>query len=104
MGLLAEIERKMIVNEIEQYVAEHGDNWKRWYVGIAKNAEQRLFSDHKVDRESNDYIHKEASTSEIAREVERYLLKTHDCEGGTGGGDDDTRMVYAYLIKPKTEK
>ena len=42
-----------IIEAIETYVEEGGGLWALWYVGIAADARDRLFSDHKV-REHGD--------------------------------------------------
>ena len=91
-----------IVGDLEDYVAACGGKWEQWYVGIAADAQDRLFSDHNVSRKDDAWIYRTASTSTIARAVERYLLDTHGGKGGPGGGDDDTCMIYAYRITAYT--
>ena len=87
-----------IIDAIETYVDEHGGDWCEWYIGIAADAEDRLFSDHKVCKKEDDWIRKKARTSRIARDVEAYLIEKHDAHGGPRGGDENTRTVYAYRI------
>lgn len=91
-----------IINAIESRVEARGGDWWQWYVGVAADAENRLFSDHNVCRVGDAWIYSTAPTSQVAREVEAYLLKTHGAQGGTGGGDDDTRTVYAYRTADHT--
>lgn len=71
-------------------------NNSQWYVGIASDVEQRLFSDHNVDKADGEWAYAPADTSEIARAVEQYFLDA-SFDGGPGGGDATTNVVYVYL-------
>ena len=75
---------------------------KNWYVGIASNVEDRLFSDHNVTKDGSLWVHSTADSSAIAREVEADLL-AEGLDGGTGGGDDSTTTVYVYVKKSSTD-
>mgnify|MGYP001037422342 CR=1 FL=1 len=72
-------------------------------MGITKNVEQRLFDDHKVvvEEEERQYIYRRASSSEVARKVEK-KFRDLGCDGGPGGGDENACFVYAYLKTPST--
>ena len=91
-----------IIQAIQSHVAKRGGDWWEWYVGIAADAEDRLFSDHNVRREGDAWIYKKARTSRVARDVEAYLIETHCAQGGPGGGDENTRTVYAYRTADHT--
>jgi hypothetical protein len=72
-----------------------------WYVGIAKDPDRRLFSDHNVDR--NGFPKHISATSErVAREIEKHLLD-YGLSGGSGGGDSQTRSVYIYRRTSTTQ-
>lgn len=90
------------IEAIEAYVEEHGGLWSQWYVGIAADARDRLFSDHKVRERGDAWIYWPAATSRLAREIEAHLIAEHDVQGGTGGGGENTRYVYAYRIAAHT--
>lgn len=92
-----------IATEIVAHIKKEGSPFKSWYVGIASDVEQRLFGDHNVPRNNYWRIHRKAPTADDAREIEAYLLSL-GCTGGTGGGDDGTDWVYAYLIGPQTRE
>ena len=93
-----------IIAAIEAFVDARGGEWWSWYIGIAADAEDRLFSDHKVRKSKDAWICKEASTSRVARKVEAYLIKEHNAQGGSGGGDENTRTVYAYQVELHTNE
>ena len=42
------------------------------------------------------WIYRQASSSEVAREIESYFVDTLGTDGAPGGGDETTDMVYAY--------
>ena len=84
---------KEIIEEINAHIKKCGGVYSSWYVGIAANAKERLLA-HKVDKEA--YIYRTASSSQDARQIERYFTETLSTDGGVGGGDEITKMVYAY--------
>lgn len=91
-----------VVAEIEAHIRQCGGTFRQWYVGIAANARNRLFSDHRV-RETNDaWIYREAGTHQTARQIEDYFVNRLGTRGGTGGGSAASRLVYAYKIAPHT--
>ena len=72
-----------------------------WYVGIASNIRQRLFSDHSVSEQFDAWSYMQAANSEPARSVEN-AYHVAGCDGGPGGGDHTTTIVYAYLKSNRT--
>jgi hypothetical protein len=74
----------------------------QWYVGIASDVRQRLFGDHRVSAEQDAWAHIPADTSAIARSVET-TYHNAGCDGGPGGGDNTTTIVYAYLKSSRTD-
>lgn len=88
--------KEQIVDEITNHLIKCGiRKWNEVYVGIAKDPEDRLFNEHKVQKDDGIWIYCPANSSDCAREVEKYLL-AKGAVGGPGGGDDDTIYVYAY--------
>jgi len=94
-------EREKIIEEINAYIIHCGGTYPDWYVGITGDSEQRLFVDHKVKKRGGAWILFKPSSSIIAREVEKYFID-QKTKGGSGGGNDDSDIVYAYRIKPYT--
>lgn len=93
---------KEIVSEFDAHLQKSGKKYySEFYVGISKNARKRLFEEHHVDEEHSWWIYRTATTSEIARKVEKHYLDL-GMRGGTGGGDDTATMVYCYVVTPTT--
>ena len=85
-----------IINDLDAYIKDGGGGYPAWYVGIASDADDRVFSDHKVKEKGDWWIFRQASTSAVAREIEDYFVNTLGTDGGSGGGDTGTDTVYAY--------
>ena len=84
--------------DINAHMQRAGVANSRWYVGITKDIQGRLFEAHRV---TNWYIYRQAITHVEARAIETAY---HDagCKGGPGGGDDSAVFVYAYIITEET--
>ncbi len=89
--------------EIQNYIDKRGGSYPSWYVGISGEPEDRLFKDHGVVQESATWVYATAQTSNAARRIERYFVDTLGTDGGPGGGDGDTRAVYAYKKQAHTD-
>ncbi len=85
---------------IKEYIDGWGGQYSSWYVGIAANPRDRLFSDHGVNEEGA-WIFDSCASSAAARHVEEYFINL-GCDGGTGGGDESTKAVYAYMKQSHT--
>ena len=94
------ITNQQIHNEIMNQVNSEGGPYSSWYVGIASDPRQRLFGDHSVPRENSWWIFREAFSEEDARITETFLLENYGFDGGSSGGDSNTRYVYAYKKIP----
>lgn len=88
--------KAVIKQEIRDHIKSRGGGYSDWYVGIASNPRERLFDDHSVDQQNGRWIYRECESSAAAREVEEYFVNTLGTDGGSGGGDQSTRSVYAY--------
>lgn len=95
---------KTIVAEIVQYIKGCGGIFSEWYVGIASDPTQRLFTDHNVNKGSGHWIYREAQNSDTARVIEEHIIETYKTKGDTGGGDNTTKYVYAYKITSSTRE
>ena len=91
-----------IIQEIDSYIRREGSSYHNWYVGIAKDPRNRLFNEHNVS--GVWWIFCEAFSDTRAREVESFFLEQKGTQGGPGGGDKDSRFVYAYRITSTTKE
>jgi hypothetical protein len=91
----------------EQQISEHIRESRRpltdWYVGIAEDPEERLFTEHNVPKENYWWIHRELGSRVDAGEVEKFFL-SKGAQGGGGGGTDESVFVYAYVVGPNTKE
>ncbi len=95
--------KQEIVGKVDAYIRTGSGGYRAWYVGIASDARERLFTDHKVKEKGDAWIYRGCGSSTIAREIEDYFVNTKGTDGGTGGGDASTDMVYAYKKAPHTD-
>lgn len=95
---MAPLAKDQIVKKIEGFRLKVGGTWRVWYVGITNDIKRRLLKEHNV---SKDYIYEEAYSKAVAGEIESYFHEL-GAQGDTGGGDEDSRFVYAYKITKDT--
>ncbi|MHC4709065.1 MAG: hypothetical protein ACYTA3_01200 [Planctomycetota bacterium] len=88
--------KQEIINDLDAYIRDGGGGYSAWYVGIASDARDRLFSDHKVKEKGDLWILRRASFSAVAREIQDYFVNTLGTDGGAGRGVVLIDMVYAY--------
>lgn len=90
-------------------------SYPKWYVGLTNDPEERK-SQHiregKLKGNLSTWMAVDAESVEVARKVEKYFTVknyfhsdgypneglSHPCQGGPGGGDDDSRFVYAFKM------
>jgi len=96
-------DKQEIIEDIKKYILENKGDYNSWYVGVSSNARNRLFKDHKIKENGDQWIYKTALSSEIAREVERYLLIVLRIDGLVGSGEETAKMVYAYKKATHTD-
>ena len=90
----------ILVKRIRMYMSKFEGDYSDWYVGIAKDIDEELFKQHKVD-EDGIWISFGADTDEIAKEVEKYFLEKN-CDGNAVKLDENVRIIYAYKKNSKT--
>jgi len=90
-------DKQTIINDIEAHIKKQGGTPSSWYTGITSDINQRLHSDHNVPPKKHWYMYRETSSDSIAREIEDYFVNTYGTDGGSGGGDEDSKYVYSYL-------
>ena len=83
--------------EIIDDIANHFKNkvYSECYVGITSDVDDRLFGDHNVPKENGHWIYRTAISDTVAREIEKHFLDS-GMDGGGGGGDATSKIVYAY--------
>ena len=95
--------KEHVIKYLNDALKEHPSTVNsQWYVGIAKDAKDRLFNDHNVDKDYGAWAHSMADSDTIARSVEKHFLDA-GCDGGSGGGDSAPKSVYVYLKTAKTD-
>jgi hypothetical protein len=93
---------QQVIAHIDGYMKKFPNTTNRqWYVGIATDARQRVFNDHQVSEQLDAWAYMAADSSAIARSVEA-IYHNAGCDGGPGGGDNMTVVVYAYLKSFRT--
>ena len=87
---------QQIIADIQGYIFKHGGAYSNWYVGISNDARKRLFEEHFVRENFDAWIFATADSADEARWIESYFVNDLKTDGGTGGGDYTSKMVYAY--------
>lgn len=91
-----------IVNFFDQHLATSGKRfYSDFYVGITNDVNRRLFQEHNVNKETMWWAYSTASSKEVAGKVEKYYLDK-GMKGNTGGGTNESCIVYCYAIAPTT--
>lgn len=88
--------KQEIIDDINTHIRKSGGGYSVWYIGISKDAKDRLFNGHSVKEKKDAWIYRTASSSQVAREIEDYFVNTLNIGGDTGGGDNTSDMIYAY--------
>lgn len=91
--------KQEIIDDITKHF--QGKKYSECYVGITSDVEGRLFGDHNVSKKNGHWIYRTASSHSVAREVEQHFLNA-GMDGGAGGGDRSSEIVYAYMKTSST--
>ena len=94
--------KQEIIDEIDAHIDKCGGNYSQWYVGITEAPKRRVFEEHGVEKGKDPYIWRTTSSSDIARDIEQHFIDL-GCDGGSGGGDEDADVVYAYKKSSRTD-
>lgn len=65
-------------------------------------SQKEIINEHKVVNGKNGYIIRTAEYDQDARDVEKHFLDL-GCDGGPGGGDETSKIVYAYKKAANTD-
>lgn len=93
-----------VVNDIVGYIGKTNTPPAEWYVGIAEDPQSRVFKEHGVNKDVDYWIFRECFTAGAARRVEQYFIVYYQTDGGSGGGSDASRFVYAYKKERHTRE
>ena len=97
------MDKETIIKELKDHIASRGGAYSEWYTGIAEDPNKRL-DEHGVNRKEGDkWAHREAASSNIAREIETYFTDTLGTDRNPGGGSDATKSVYVYKKNNHTD-
>lgn len=89
---------------IDEHIAKSGRQYYReFYFGITDDVNRRLFSEHNVSKDRDNWIYGPADSVEDAREIEKHYLDL-GMQGYTGGGNENSLWVYCYLIRQHTKE
>lgn len=102
-GYMQQLENS-IVNAIVQYIRQSNIPFSDWYVGIAENAQVRLFEEHCVNKDLDYWIFRDCITVDTARRIEEIIISNYHTDGGPGGGSYNSRFVYAYKKESHTRE
>lgn len=75
--------------------------YSNYYVGITNDINRRLFDEHNVSEQKDYWIYRTVDSKSAAQKNEEYFLNL-GMQGDTGGGTDDTCIVYCYRITSST--
>lgn len=91
-----------IVKKIDAHLQKSGGGqYSDFYVGVAKNASERLFNEHLVQEKGQWWIYVTASSPEVAHKVEQHYLDL-GMRGGNNESEPDAYKVYCYAVTPLT--
>ena len=96
-------DEETIKNEIKDYISKCGGTYTEWYVGITNDTDRRLFQEHNVNKEDDNWIRKNAGTLSKAEEIEKYFTEDLSTDGAPGGGENDSIYVYGYKKNSHTK-
>ncbi len=85
-----------IIAEIVDHINQEGGPFSSWYTGITSSIQSRVRGDHKVPEKNHWCITRGAQSNQAARRIERVLIDQHGTDGGPGGGDTSSTIVYSY--------
>ena len=87
-----------IIAKIDEHLKYSGiRQYSDFYVGVAKNAAERLFFNHHVLEKGQWWIYLSADSPETARKVEKHYLDL-GMRGGNNPDETDAYKVYCYAV------
>lgn len=88
--------KEEIINDINSHFELSAEtDYSKYYIGITCEIERRLFIEHAVDKNKDGWIYRTSNSKSCAQEVEEHFLG-FGMDGDTGGGNEDSTIVYCY--------
>ena len=88
--------KQEIIDDMTAHIEKRGGAYTEWYVGTGAEVHDLLFSEHKVLRKGDRWIHRRAGSAQDAREVKNFLLSKSAVAVRSGSDDTAADAVYAY--------
>lgn len=89
-------DEQTILSEIVAHIQKEGGPFSTWYSGITSDINSRVHGDHNVPEKNHWYITRPTESNEVARKIERTLIDQYGTDGGPGGGDESSTIIYSY--------
>ncbi len=94
---------QQIKHEILAYIKEFGGDFDEWYVGISSEPLTTMLNCHRVDKEEDIWLYKQALTFNACRTVQRYFLERLRTDGASdSSGEESEDCVYLYQKSERT--
>lgn len=87
--------------EIEKRIHRSGKSYHDWYVGVADNAQERLFKGHNVNKSKGAWLYRNTGSALTARGIEAIFVKK-GCKCGDTRKEHNPCSVYVYKMTPTT--
>ena len=88
---------QQIKHEILAYIKEFGGEFGDYYVGVSADPMDALLTMHKIDKDKDPWLYKQALTHRAARTVQSYFLERLKADGTpVMDGDETIDCVYIY--------
>ena len=90
--------------EILAYIKEFGGHFGDYYVGIASDPKEELFSIHNVDKTIDPWLYKQLLTAQAAQTAQSYFINRLKTDGDVHQiMNDEMDCVYVYKKNKKTK-
>ena len=94
---------QQIKYEILAYIKEFGGDFSEWYVGVSGDPLNTMLDRHRVDKEADIWLYKQALTFRACRTVQRYFLERLRTDGASvSSGEESEDCVYLYKKSERT--
>lgn len=94
---------QQIKYEILAYIKEFGGDFGDWYVGVSGDPLNTMLTHHRVDKEADIWLYKQALTFTACRTVQRYFLERLRTDGvSVSTGEESEDCVYLYKKSART--
>jgi len=94
---------QQIKYEVLAYIKEFGGDFSDYYVGLTDDPQKALFTTHKLDRDKDPWLYKQALTHGAAWTIQKYFLSQLKSDGQPPtNNNEDTDCVYVYKKSKRT--